>query len=74
MRKTATIKVYYINIKKTKLLLVTALFFTATGAFAMADMFKNGVLHFDYKAEELAPAEAAARLKLEKDLQYYTGR
>lgn len=55
--------------KKTKLLLVTALFFTATGAFAMADMFKNGVLHFDYKAEELAPAEAAARLKLEKDLQ-----
>ena len=55
--------------KKTKLLLVTALFFTATGAFAMADMFKNGVLYFDYKAEELAPAEAAARLKLEKDLQ-----
>lgn len=55
--------------KKTKLLLVTALFFTATGAFAMADMFKNGILHFDYKAEELAPAEAAARLKLEKDLQ-----
>ena len=35
----------------------------------MADMFnKNGVLHFDYKAEELAPAEAAARVKLEKDL------
>ena len=35
----------------------------------MADMFKNGVLHFDYKAEELAPAEAAARLTLEKNLQ-----
>ena len=34
----------------------------------MADMFKNGVLHFDYKAEELAPAEAAARVQLEKDL------
>lgn len=35
----------------------------------MADMFnKNGVLHFDYKAEDLAPAEAAARVKLEKDL------
>lgn len=32
----------------------------------MADMFKNGVLHFDYKAEELAPAEAAARVQLEK--------
>lgn len=34
----------------------------------MADMFENGVLHFDYKAEELAPAEAAARVQLEKDL------
>lgn len=35
----------------------------------MADMFnKNGVLHFDYKAEDLAPAEATARVKLEKDL------
>ncbi|HAM42266.1 MAG TPA: hypothetical protein DCP52_00255 [Elusimicrobia bacterium] len=55
--------------KKTKFLLVTALLLTATGAFSMADMFnKNGVLHFDYKAEELAPAEAAARVKLEKDL------
>ena len=49
--------------------MVTALLLTATGAFSMADMFnKNGVLHFDYKAEELAPAEAAARVKLEKDL------
>ncbi|WP_432635177.1 M3 family metallopeptidase [Candidatus Avelusimicrobium sp.] len=55
--------------KKTKFLLVTALLLTATGAFSMADMFnKNGVLHFDYKAEDLAPAEAAARVKLEKDL------
>ena len=35
----------------------------------MADMFnKNGVLHFDYRAENLAPAEAAARVQLEKDL------
>lgn len=34
----------------------------------MESMFKNGVLHFDYKAEELAPAEAAARAQLEKDL------
>ncbi len=29
---------------------------------------KDGVLHFDYKAEDLAPAEAAARVQLEKDL------
>ena len=35
----------------------------------MPTMFtKNGVLHFDYKADELAPAEAAARAQLEKDL------
>lgn len=34
----------------------------------MENMFKNGVLHFDYKASELAPAEAAARAQLEKDL------
>lgn len=35
----------------------------------MADMFnKDGVLHFDYRAQDLAPAEAEARVKLEKDL------
>lgn len=35
----------------------------------MADMFnKDGVLHFNYQAQDLAPAEAAARVKLEKDL------
>ena len=35
----------------------------------MPNMFnKQGVLHFDYKAEDLAPAEAAARVQLEKDL------
>ena len=35
----------------------------------MADMFnKDGVLHFNYRAQDLAPAEAAARVKLEKDL------
>ena len=34
----------------------------------MKNMFQNGVLHFDYKAEELAPAEAKAREQLEKDL------
>ncbi len=35
----------------------------------MPNMFnENGVLHFDYKAEDLAPAESAARAQLEKDL------
>ncbi len=35
----------------------------------MPNMFnKDGVLHFNYKAEDLAPAEAAARQQLEKDL------
>ena len=34
----------------------------------MENMFRNGVLHFDYKKEDLAPAEAAARKQLEKDL------
>lgn len=29
---------------------------------------EDGVLHFNYKAEDLAPAEAAARVQLEKDL------
>lgn len=49
--------------------MVTALLLTATGAFSMADMFnKDGVLHFNYRAQDLAPAEAAARVKLEKDL------
>ncbi len=35
----------------------------------MPNMFtKDGVLHFNYKAEDLAPAEKAARAQLEKDL------
>ncbi len=35
----------------------------------MGNMFtKEGVLHFDYKAAELAPTEEAARKQLEKDL------
>ena len=54
--------------KKTKIILSAALLFVATGVQGMTDQFKNGVLHFDYKAEELAPAEAAARVQLEKDL------
>ncbi len=40
----------------------------AAGVNGMESMFRNGVLHFDYKAEDLAPAEAAARQQLEKDL------
>ena len=51
-----------------KFILLFVLAFLASGANAMADMFRNGVLHFDYKAEELAPTEAAARKQLEKDL------
>lgn len=67
--KPLQLRVYYFNMKKTKLLLVTALLLTATGAFSMADMFnKDGVLHFNYRAQDLAPAEAEARVKLEKDL------
>lgn len=55
--------------KKTKIILSAALILAAAmGAYSMEDQFRNGVLHFDYKAEELAPAEAAARKQLEKDL------
>lgn len=63
------LQVYYITMKKTKLILSVALLLAATtGVQAMADQFQNGVLHFNYKAEELAPAEAAAREQFEKDL------
>ncbi len=41
---------------------------SAAGVFGMENMFRNGILHFDYKAEDLAPAEAAARKQLEKEL------
>ena len=52
-----------------KINLFLTLLFLTTGLFAMPDMFnKDGVLHFDYKAEDLAPAEAAARARLEKEL------
>lgn len=54
--------------KKTKIILSTALVLAAMGAQGMVEQFKNGVLHFDYKAGDLAPAEAAARKELEKDL------
>ena len=54
--------------KKTKIILSAALLLAATGVQGMADQFRNGVLHFDYKAADLAPAEAAARVLLEKDL------
>ncbi len=52
-----------------KIILISFLFMLVTEGFSMAPMFnKNGVLHFNYKAEDLAPAEAAARQELEKDL------
>ncbi len=52
-----------------KAILISFLLFLFTGGFAMPSMFnKDGVLHFNYKAEDLAPAEAAARVQLEKDL------
>lgn len=51
-----------------KIILFVLLAFCAAGVNGMENMFRNGVLHFDYKAEDLAPAEAAARERLEKDL------
>ena len=52
--------------KKTLLLcLMVAL---AAGVNGMENMFRNGVLHFDYKAEDLVPTEAKARERLEKEL------
>ena len=55
--------------KKTKIILLVLLVWAMpTGAICMENMFRNGVLHFDYKKEDLAPAEAAARAQLEKDL------
>ena len=47
-----------------KTILICFLLFLSTGVFAMPSMFnKDGVLHFNYKAEDLAPAEAAARVQ-----------
>ena len=55
--------------KKTKIILIAALFFAVTGVQGMPSMFnEKGVLHFNYKAEDLAPTEAAARKQLEKEL------
>jgi len=54
--------------RKTILIFIFVFITFPKGVFAMSNMFKNGVLHFDYHAEELAPAEAAARQQLEKDL------
>lgn len=51
-----------------KIFLLILFLALAAGVNGMENMFRNGVLHFDYKAEELAPAEAAARVRLEKDL------
>ena len=52
-----------------KVIFLAFLLTCAAGGYAMENMFtKEGVLHFNYKAEELAPAEEAARKQLEKDL------
>lgn len=51
-----------------KIILCVLLLASAAGVNGMENMFRDGVLHFDYKAEDLAPAEAAARERLEKDL------
>lgn len=57
------------SMTKIKTILISFLLLLTTGVFAMPNMFnKDGVLHFNYKAEDLAPAEAAARVQLEKDL------
>lgn len=59
---------------KTKLL-AAAFFISALTAYGgtmkhAQNMFnKDGVLHFNYKAGDLAPSEAAARKTLEEDLQ-----
>jgi len=52
--------------KKTFILIVVLAL--AAGVNGMENMFRNGVLHFDYKAEDLVPAEAKARERLEKEL------
>ncbi|MBR3631886.1 MAG: Zn-dependent oligopeptidase [Elusimicrobiaceae bacterium] len=52
-----------------KIILLVSLLAISAGAYSMQSMFtKDGVLHFNYKAEELAPTEKAARAQLEKDL------
>ena len=52
-----------------KSILISFFLLLTTGVFAMPNMFnKDGVLHFNYKAEDLAPAEKTARVQLEKDL------
>ena len=59
--------------KKTKIILLVLLIWAMpSGAMCMESMFRNGVLHFDYKKEDLAPAEAAARQQLEKDKKIST--
>ena len=56
-----------------KIILTFCMLALAAGVNGMENMFRNGVLHFDYKAEELAPTEAAARAQLEKDLDDLVG-
>ncbi len=51
-----------------KFILILCMLALAAGVNGMENMFRNGVLHFDYKAEDLAPTEKAARKQLEKEL------
>lgn len=51
-----------------KFILCLLILAAASGVDGMENMFRNGVLHFDYKAEQLAPTEARARKQLEKEL------
>ncbi len=51
-----------------KTLLLCVMIALAAGVNGMENMFRNGVLHFDYKAEDLIPTEAKAREQLEKEL------
>jgi thimet oligopeptidase len=54
----------------TALFLITSVISSAGEKTMQNNMFtKEGLLHFNYKAQELAPREASARLQLEEDLK-----
>ena len=54
---------------KNKIIFISFFILFTTGVFAMPNMFnKDGVLHFNYQAEDLAPTEQKARERLEKEL------
>ena len=54
---------------KNKIIFISFFILFTTGVFAMPNMFnKDGVLHFNYQAEDLVPTEQKARERLEKEL------